>query len=82
MDFIFFPELAIIGFYPLDSILFLVLFLPFLAVAIRRLHDVGRSGWWVLIPLTIIGIIPYFYWMIKKGDYGENEYGEDPIRFG
>ena len=36
----------------------LALFLPGIAVAIRRLHDLDRSGWWLLIAFTIIGLIP------------------------
>lgn len=62
----------------LENVFGLASFLPSLAVAIRRLHDVDRSGWWVLIPLTIIGIIPYLYWMIKEGDSGENRFGPAP----
>ena len=51
---------------------------PFFTVCIRRFHDIGRSGWWVNISLTIIGIIPFIYWMCKKGDEGENQYGPEP----
>ena len=32
----------------------------------RRLHDVNKSGWWQLLPITIIGIIPLIYWLIKN----------------
>lgn len=53
----------------------LVMLFPSLAVNIRRLHDTGHSGWWYLIILTIIGIIPYFIWMVSKGDDRQNEYG-------
>lgn len=53
----------------------LVILFPSLAVNIRRLHDTGHSGWWYLIILTIIGIIPYFIWMVSKGDDRQNEYG-------
>ena len=42
----------------LSTITSLILLLPSLAVAVRRLHDVGRSGWWILIAFTVIGIIP------------------------
>ena len=59
-------------------IVWLALFLPGLAVAIRRLHDVGRSGWWSLISFTVIGIIPLIYWLIIEGDANPNEYGEVP----
>ena len=42
----------------LSTITSLILLLPSFAVAVRRLHDVGRSGWWILIAFTVIGIIP------------------------
>ena len=58
----------------------LAVFLPSWAVMIRRLHDVNRSGWWILINLTIIGIIPFTYWLFMKvGDEGENRFGSDPL---
>ena len=53
----------------------LAVLLPSIAVAARRLHDVNRSGWWQLIGLTIIGIIPLFYWLCIKGDENANHYG-------
>ena len=42
---------------PLNTLATLTLFIPGLAVSVRRLHDVERSGWWILIYFTIIGII-------------------------
>jgi len=58
----------------------LAFFLPSLALAVRRLHDVGRSGWWVLILFTVIGIPVFLYWMVKDSDKGKNAYGEGPAR--
>jgi uncharacterized membrane protein YhaH (DUF805 family) len=64
---------------PILQILFaLGTFLPGLAVTIRRLHDIGKSGWWVLIALTIIGIIPLIYWYCQPSTPGPNEYGAQP----
>lgn len=64
----------------LGVILSLVLFLPGLAVDFRRLHDVNRSAWWLLIMLTIIGILfPLLYWKCKKGTEGDNCFGPDPL---
>ena len=55
------------------------LFLPNLAVAVRRLHDTGRSGWWYLIALVpIVGIFVLLYFLVAEGDAGPNEYGPDP----
>lgn len=58
------------------SLLFgLAITLPYIAVTTRRLHDVNRSGWWQLIPITIIGVIPMMYWLCKPGDAQANQYG-------
>jgi uncharacterized membrane protein YhaH (DUF805 family) len=62
----------------IGNILGLIFFLPGLAVIVRRLHDVGRSGWWFLLAFTIIGIIPLIIWMIMEGQDHPNEYGEVP----
>ena len=63
---------------PLNSIFNLILFLPSLAVGIRRLHDIGRTGWWVLIVFTIVGIIVLIVWACQKSDPGPNAYGPEP----
>jgi len=57
----------------------LVTFLPSLAVWIRRLHDIDRTGWWILIGFTIIGIIPLFIWACTKGTPGYNRFGVNPL---
>ena len=63
-----------------SAILGMVLFLPSLAVTARRLHDIGRSGWWMLISLVpIIGGILLLVWLCKRGDDGRNRFGPDPI---
>ena len=53
--------------------------LPALCAQIRRLHDVNRSGWWCLISLTCIGIIPLLIWEASSGASGSNQYGDDPL---
>jgi uncharacterized membrane protein YhaH (DUF805 family) len=61
---------------PLSSIVGLVLFLPYLAVAVRRLHDTGRSGWWWLINLIpLIGWLIFLYFAVQPSDEGTNEFG-------
>ena len=56
----------------------LAVIVPSLAVTVRRLHDTGRSGWWILITITIIGLIPYIIWLASTGNPGENAYGPPP----
>ena len=53
----------------------IITFLPGLAVSVRRLHDVNRSGWWVLLLFTVIGLILLLYWALRKSDEGENRFG-------
>lgn len=54
------------------------LFSPFIAAGARRLHDTGRSGWWQLLTLTIIGLVPLLYWLAQPSQPGPNQYGEEP----
>ena len=64
---------------PVYIIFILGTMLPSLCAQIRRLHDVDRSGWWCLLPLTCIGIIPLLIWEASKGTSGSNQYGDDPL---
>ena len=64
---------------PLELVTTLALLLPALAVTARRLHDVGRSGWWMLIFITVIGMIPLLIWYISVGTRSKNKYGP-PIK--
>ncbi|MDR2281950.1 MAG: DUF805 domain-containing protein [Sphingobacterium sp.] len=56
----------------------LAVFIPGLAVTVRRLHDSGKSGWNYLWVLTCIGAFYVLYLLIQEGDRGQNQYGEDP----
>jgi uncharacterized membrane protein YhaH (DUF805 family) len=61
---------------PLTLLVWAGLILPSLSVAIRRLHDTDRGGWWILISfIPIIGFIVLLVFYLKKGDPGENSYG-------
>jgi uncharacterized membrane protein YhaH (DUF805 family) len=64
---------------PFYWVSFLITFLPSLCVVVRRLHDINRSGYWWLIGLTIVGLIPLVYWLCQKGTEGENRFGTDPF---
>ena len=50
-----------------------------ISVTIRRLHDLDRTGWWLLIALTGIGMILLIVWYCMKGTTGPNSYGPDPL---
>ena len=53
--------------------------LPSIAVAVRRLHDTGKSGWWMLIGLIpIVGGIWLFILMLEDSQSKANEYGQNP----
>lgn len=65
---------------PLSSLYGLAVILPSLAVGARRLHDTGRSGWWLLIWLIpIIGWIILIWWFATQGEEGPNDHGPDPL---
>jgi len=66
-------------FAPLVS---LGLFLPGWAISIRRLHDLDRTGWWLLLALTVVGIILVLIWDCMKGTSGPNRFGPDPLASG
>lgn len=60
----------------------LIVLIPGIAVAVRRLHDTGRSGWFLLLTLIpIVGLIVLVF-MFTDGTPGENEYGPNPKEFG
>ena len=68
------------GVSPLNSLAALALLLPSLAVAVRRLHDIDRSGWWVLLWfIPIIGWIVLIIWHCTSGTPGPNRFGPDPL---
>src|SRR5262245_7111936 len=70
----------VLGSYPIvSSLAGLALLLPGLSVAIRRLHDTNRTGWWILIILIpLIGWIVLLIFYLQQGDAGANNYGEPP----
>lgn len=66
--------------YPILSLLYwLFIVIPFLAVTVRRLHDVGKSGWWYLIIFVpIIGVIWLLVLLVTDSMPGENKWGPSP----
>ena len=63
----------------LSVIYYLAAIIPALAVTIRRLHDTGRSGWWILISLVpLIGPIVLLIFFLQSSDFERNQYGPSP----
>lgn len=61
------------------TIAMIVTFIPNIAVSVRRLHDIDRSGWWMLIALVpIVGILLLLFWATQEGNPTTNQYGESP----
>ncbi len=57
----------------------LAVIIPSIAVAARRLHDTGRSGWWLLICLVpFIGVIVFIVFAVQDSQPNENKYGPSP----
>lgn len=57
----------------------LAVLLPSLAVGVRRLHDIGKSGWWLLIGLVpLIGAIVLFIFFLRDSEPGTNRFGPNP----
>jgi uncharacterized membrane protein YhaH (DUF805 family) len=64
----------------LGGIWSLVLILPSISVAVRRLHDTDRSGWWYwLFLVPFVGFIVLIVWFATKGTDGSNRFGNDPL---
>ena len=69
----------VLGLGFLGTIYALGVFIPSLAVAVRRLHDTNRSGWWLLIGLVpLVGLIVLIVFFVQDSQPGANEYGPNP----
>ncbi len=69
----------LLGTQILDGAYSLAVFLPSLGVSIRRLHDIGRSGWWnLIIFLPLIGFIVLIVFAVQDSQPGSNQYGPNP----
>jgi len=67
------------GYGPISGLYSLAVFLPGLALAVRRLHDTGRTGWWMLIGLIpVIGWIVLLIFFVTDSQPGSNQYGPNP----
>jgi len=67
------------GFGALTAVYMLATFIPGFAVSVRRLHDIGRSAWWLLIGIVpLIGGLVLLIFTVTDGERGENRYGPNP----
>lgn len=63
----------------LGGIYALIVLIPSIAVSVRRLHDTGRTGWWLLIALIpLVGAIVLLVFMVLEGQSTTNQYGANP----
>ncbi|MGW0468814.1 DUF805 domain-containing protein [Streptomyces sp. NPDC003027] len=70
---------AALGIQLLSLIYTLAVLIPALAVSVRRLHDTGRSGWWILIGLVpLVGFIILIVFYASEGNQTENAHGPNP----
>ncbi|CAN5135691.1 DUF805 domain-containing protein [soil metagenome] len=68
---------------PLSGLFMLGMLIPYLAVAVRRLHDSDRSGWWLLISfIPFLGGLVLLIFLIMGGTRGANRFGPDPVETG
>jgi uncharacterized membrane protein YhaH (DUF805 family) len=79
LDAAIFPDA---DFGPLNAVSSLILLLPGIAVAARRLHDIDYSGWWLLLAFTLIGLVVLVIWFCMRGTSGPNRFGPDPLGAG
>lgn len=57
----------------------LALLIPSIAVGVRRLHDTGRSGWWMLLLfIPLVGALILLIFFVQEGEKEDNGYGADP----
>jgi uncharacterized membrane protein YhaH (DUF805 family) len=70
---------GILGTGLVTGIVGLGLLLPGLAMSARRLHDIDRTFWWVLLTFSIIGVFVLLYWACLRGTQGPNRFGPDPL---
>jgi len=74
-------EAVVIGTTLVSTLFSLAILVPSVAIAARRLHDIGMSGWWQLIVLIpFVGIIVLIVLLAKQGEEGNNKYGPSTIR--
>ena len=79
IDEVLYPGEQIGPFSWINGIVVLALILPSIAVFVRRLHDIDRTGWWYFITFTGIGTFILLYWACVRGTPGPNRFGPEPM---
>lgn len=76
-------DVATVGnaqFGPVGSLTSLGLLLPNIGISVRRLHDLDKTGWFILLVLIpLVGAIILLIWFVQRGTVGGNQYGPDPL---
>jgi uncharacterized membrane protein YhaH (DUF805 family) len=67
-----FGFVTLLGSGNLLGFVWIFILIPYIAVGVRRMHDVGRSGWWLLFPLVNL------FFLVSPGTLGDNKYGPVP----
>jgi uncharacterized membrane protein YhaH (DUF805 family) len=63
----------------LSAMYYLAVLIPGVAVGVRRLHDIGKQGWWLLIAFVpVVGGLVLLYWAVQDSHKGSNEWGVSP----
>ena len=63
----------------ISTIVGLILILPWFSAQARRLHDIDKSAWWLLLNIIVLGQIIILIMCIFPGSQGANRFGEDPL---
>lgn len=69
------------GWGPSFTIFMLLLYIPYLAISVRRLHDTGRSGWWLLLGAIPLGGLFLLAFFLDDSEPGTNKYGPNPKEY-
>ena len=79
LDIIIFNRISDGGFHVLTGMYQCLILIPSFTLAVRRLHDSGRSGWWMLISfLPLLGVPILFLFYILSSEKGSNKWGDNP----
>lgn len=72
--------LEVLGIDLVSFVVSAALLIPSIAVTVRRFHDIGKSGWWILtLLIPLLNLILILIWFTRKGESGANAYGPDPL---